>query len=280
MYNYIALRVGAYPCNETITDLVADDLASLGFESFVPDETGVTAYVREDLYSREDVERELKEFPIPTKFSLSEELIEGEDWNKEWEQNYFQPINIDDKCLVRSTFHNVDTTPEIEILIDPKMAFGTGHHATTAGMIRLLLDEDLGGKRVIDMGTGTGILAILSKKRGAKEVTAIEIDPYALENAVENGTLNNADIEWICGDAFKLKNLKPADYFLANINLNVILGDLDRYSEKIKSGGRLLLSGFYQKDLPTILEKTSELGFKEKKINIENEWVAMLLARE
>lgn len=277
MYDYIALRIDCSPCSETITDLVADSLAEIDFETFEPDDKGLTAYIRKDLYKREKVEEALIDFPIPARFHFNETLIEGEDWNKEWEQNYFQPICIDERVVIRSSFHKDAPKAPIEILIDPKMAFGTGHHATTAGMVRLLLSLDLKGKRVIDMGTGTGILSLLSKKLGAEEVSAIEIDPFALENARENGMLNKENVKWVCGDASKLEDESPADVFLANINLNVILADIDKYMSRLRPGGYLLLSGFYEKDLEEIRKAVSHYGLKEIKKNIDNGWTAVML---
>lgn len=279
MYDYISLRVKAVPCNETVTDLVADALAGIGFESFEPDEEGVTAYIRKDLFNRSRTEKALADFPIATHFTFSEEIIEGEDWNKEWEQNYFKPISIDGQCVIKSSFHKDAPSAPLEILIDPKMAFGTGHHATTAGMVRLLLQTPLEGKSVIDMGTGTGILSILCKKRGASEVTAIEIDPFALENAEENGLLNNVRIKWICGDSSALEEVELSDLLLANINLNVIMEDFNLYFKKIKQGGYLFLSGFYAKDLPLITEKADQTGMIIEKKLVENEWVAIKLRK-
>lgn len=275
MFDYIALRIDSTPCNEIITDLIADSLAEIGFESFEPDGNGVTAYIRKDYFNRKQVEVALNDFPIKSNFNISEIEIKGEDWNQEWERNYFKPIVINDKCVVRSSFHNEAPDAPIEILIDPKMAFGTGHHATTAGMIRLLLQEDLNGKSVIDMGTGTGILAILCKKLGADNVTGIEIDPFALENAVENGNLNSVKIKWICGDANNLEKEKPSDYFLANINLNVLLSDMSKYLTRLKPGGKLFLSGFYDYNIEEIRKEADKHGLIELESNIENEWVAM-----
>ncbi|MCH5223123.1 MAG: 50S ribosomal protein L11 methyltransferase [Muribaculaceae bacterium] len=279
MYDYISLRIDAKPCNEIITDLLADALAEIDYETFQPDDSGLMAYIRKDLFSINKVEEALKDFPMKADFKFSWETIVGEDWNKEWEQNYFKPINIEDKVVVRSSFHNDAPQLPIEILIDPKMAFGTGHHSTTAGMVSLILDLDLKGKSVIDMGTGTGILAILCKKLGASEVTAIEIDPFALENAEENGLLNNVKIDWRVGDVKSLVELKPADCFLANINLNVILADLSKYVEKLKTGGKMLLSGFYEKDLPQIEKSAIQYELKTLKIKIDKDWVAMLLEK-
>ena len=278
MYDYISLRINATPCNEIITDLVADALADIGFESFEPDKDGVTAYIRKDLFNRQLAQKSLENFPLNTKFTYKEITIEGEDWNREWEQNYFQPIDIDGKCVIRSSFHPVSNAP-IEILIDPKMAFGTGHHATTAGMVRMLLKSEIKEKDVIDMGTGTGILAILGKKLGARSVTAVEIDPYALQNAEENGLLNKVDINWLNGDVNALEDVECADYFFANINLNVILADLSKYVKKIKSGGKLFLSGFYEKDLPLIFENIKSLSLNIEDISTDNEWAVIGLRK-
>lgn len=279
MYDYLALRIDCSPCSETVTDLVADSLAEVGFESFEPDELGVTSYIRQDLYDENKVKEVLEDFPLETDFCFSVKLIKGEDWNREWEQNYFQPINIDDECVVRSSFHKNAPKAPIEILIDPKMAFGTGHHSTTAGMIRLLLKENLEGKSIIDMGTGTGILAILCKKSGSSTTTAIEIDHFALENAKENGVLNEVKIDWIEGNADSLDKIDPSDYFLANINLNVILSDFDSYISKLKSGGKILLSGFYQNDIQFLQEKFLKYNLKEEEKCVDKDWVAIKLRK-
>ena len=280
MHDYISLRINSTPCDETVTDLLADAMAEIGFESFEPDSEGVTCYIRKSDFLEEEVERVIREFILPVKLTTQQDIIEGEDWNKEWETNYFKPITIADKCEIRSTFHEKVSECPIEILIDPKMAFGTGHHATTAGMVTLLLEENLKEKRVIDMGTGTGILAILCKKLGAKTVTGIEIDEYALENARENGELNSQDIFWIHGSADNLPGLEKADYFLANINLNVILNDLPAYLTSLKSEGKLLLSGFYKKDLPAVKKALESSKMKEVKNVTENEWIAVMFERE
>lgn len=280
MYDYISLRVNTTPSNETINDLLAAFLADLEFETFVPDESGLTAYVRKDLYNPAAIEALLSDFPIETEFKVEETVIEGEDWNKEWEQNYYEPIVISDRCVIRSTFHKESPKGEIEIIIDPKMAFGTGHHSTTAAMVTLLLDEPMAGQSVIDMGTGTGILAILCKKLGAKHVTGVEIDPYALENAEENGELNGVKVNWICGDAGALKNLEAADYFLANINRNVILSDISSYCKKLKEGGKLLLSGFYDIDLEQVKSAAEAEGLRMMNKIVDNEWVGVVFEKE
>ena len=279
MYDYIALRIDADPCNEDITDLLAAFLAEVDFETFEPDENGLTAYVRKDKYDDESVEQILASFPVEAKLEKNISLIKGEDWNKEWEQNYFKPIQIGDQLLIRSSFHNDYPEAPIEIVIDPKMAFGTGHHATTAGMSKMLLSENLKGKSVIDMGTGTGILSILAKKLGSSETVGIDIDEFAVENAKENGALNNVEIDWIVGDDKTLKEIQPSDIFLANINLNVITDNLEKYVDKTKSGGKIFLSGFLVTDREKILQETNKLGLILSKEDADNGWMVMVFIK-
>lgn len=279
MQDYIALRINADPCNETVTDLLAAFLCDVGYESFSADESGMTAYVRSDLYDEDNVKEILSDFPMETKLDFSAETVHGEDWNEEWEKNYFKPIIVDGRCVVHSSFHKDIPVAEYDIVIDPKMAFGTGHHSTTGNMMRFILSEDMKGKNVIDMGTGTGILSILCKMRGADKVTGIEIDPFAWENAVENVRLNGVAVDMICGDASALEGLYTADYFLANINRNVITSDVDKYARKIKVGGIMLLSGFYRSDIPVVLQSTEKFGFTHVDTLEENDWVAIKLVK-
>ncbi len=275
MQDYIALRIDAVPCSEDITDLLAAFLCDEGFESFKPDDCGLTAYVRTDLYDEGAVKKILEEFPIDTDFTFSSETVKGEDWNEEWEKHYFQPIVVDDKCVVHSSFHKDVPSAEYDIVIDPKMAFGTGHHSTTSNMMRHILSSDMEGKSVIDMGTGTGILAILCKMKGADNVTGIEIDPFAWENAVENAALNNVKVNMLCGDAGLLAGLDQADYFLANINRNVITSDIESYASCLKQGGIMLLSGFYRSDIPIVEKAANEYGLFLESEKEDNDWVAL-----
>ena len=280
--NYYKVRFECDPCSEDITDLLAAFLADVGYESFEPDSVGLTAYVQAQEYSDEAIREIIDEFPIPTSISYKSEFVESKNWNEEWEKHYFQPIVIAGECVVHSSFHKNVPEAKYDILIDPKMAFGTGHHATTSQMMRYVLDlKDIDGKTVIDMGTGTGILAILCKMRGAGNVTGIEIDPGAFENAVENAALNSQAIDFVCGDASSLKDCQSADIFLANINRNVITSDIDKYAEKVKSGGVLLLSGFYTADIPIVMAAAEPLGFKLDKTSEEGDhWAAIRLIKK
>lgn len=280
MNNYYELRIEAEPCSEDITDLLAAFLADEGYESFVADATGTTAYIREELYDSDRLGEILSDFPITCRFTPTATHIEGKDWNHEWEKNYFQPIVISDRCVVRSTFHTEAPEAEIEILIDPKMAFGTGHHATTTMMATHLLDNPPIGKSVIDMGTGTGILAILSKKLGAGRVTGIEIDGFAYENAVENSRLNDTELQLIHGDASSLKECESADVLLANINRNIILEDIGAYAAKLKEGGVMHLSGFYPHDAAMIEERAASEGLTSGRLTTLGEWASLTLYKK
>ncbi len=280
--NYYKVRFECSPCSDDVTDLLAAFLADIGFESFEPDETGLTAYVQASYFSEDAIEEILKDFPMEVEITFKSEFVESQNWNEEWEKHYFQPIVIAGECVVHSSFHKDVPSARYDILIDPKMAFGTGHHATTSQMMRFVLDlKEIEGKEIIDMGTGTGILAILCKMRGAGNVTGIEIDPGAFENAVENASLNSQAIDFICGDASALEKCEIADIFLANINRNVITADIGKYAEKIKSGGVLLLSGFYTADIPIVMAAAEPLGFRLDKATEEGDhWAALRLIKK
>lgn len=281
MNDYYSVRVDAAPCTEDITDLVAAFLADVGFESFEPDSAGLTAYISVTAGNGELLAKTaLEDFPVETELKISSELIEGQDWNEEWEKHYFKPILIGDRCVIHSSFHTDVPKADYDIVIDPKMAFGTGHHDTTSRMVSHILELDMNGKSVIDVGTGTGILGILAAMRGASDVTGIEIDGAAYENAIENVSLNNVAMNLIHGDASALPSLAAADYLFANINRNIILGDIDRYAAALKPGGTMLLSGFYEEDIPMVVEKAAEYGLELKSRLISNRWTALRLVKK
>lgn len=279
MQDYISLRIDATPCNETITDLLAAFLGDIGFESFSPDSEGLTAFIRAEDFDRDKVDETLGDFPMETSMRISEEFVKGRDWNEEWEKNYFKPIVVGDECVVHSSFHKDVPRARYDIVIDPKMAFGTGHHSTTSQMMRHILDTDMDGASVIDMGTGTGILAILCAMKGAAKVTGIEIDPFAWENAVENVRLNGVNAEMICGDATLLSNLGKCDILLANINRNIITSDIASYAGALKKGGLMFLSGFYDKDIPVVCESAERHGLSMTGKLVDNDWAAIRLVK-
>ena len=281
MNDYIEVRIDADPCTEDITDLLAAELADIGFESFVADSKGLTAYAPAKLYDKEAVKNALADFAIDCSLKVSDNFVEGRDWNAEWEKNYFRPIVIGKRVAIYSSFHTDVPEAEHRIVIDPKMAFGTGHHATTSQVITAMLELDLRGKSVIDMGTGTGILAILAAQLGAAPVTGIEIDEFAYVNAVENVRLNgHPEIVLINGDASALAGVPPCDVFIANINRNIITGDIDRYAKALKTGGTMLLSGFYVEDIPVVAAAAARHGLRETGYTDEERWVCLRLTKD
>lgn len=280
MNDYYALRLDVEPCSADATDLLAYLLGEAGYESFVPDDKGLTAYVPAALYSDEAVRTALEEFCFDATVTASAELVEGRDWNAEWERNYFRPIVVGERCVVHSSFHTDVPAAEYDIVIDPKMAFGTGHHATTSLILTRLLDMDLQGRSLIDVGTGTGILAILAAMRGAVPVAGIEIDRFAWENACDNVRLNgHPEIAVLCGDASLLQSLAPADVVVANINRNVILGDIRAYTAAMRPGATLLLSGFYEADCAMVEEAAVAAGLTAAGRTVRDNWACVELHR-
>ncbi len=265
---------------ESVCDFLTAWLGDIGYDSFTTDEEGVKAYIAEESFDAAALDAAIAQFPLPgVKLSLTTSFVEGEDWNAEWEKNYFQPIVVGERCVVHSSFHHDVPAAQYDIVVDPKMAFGTGHHATTFLMLSFLLDNDIQGKSVIDMGTGTGILAILAAMRGASETHGIEIDPDAHANALENAALNGVDVDLICGDASALDQLPDADIFLANINRNIILADIDRYAQRIKSNGLLVVSGFYESDLDMIIKAADIEGFDFVDKAVRENWTRAVFRR-
>lgn len=280
MNDYIEVRFDITPCDEVATDVLAAILCDDGYESFLPDENGVTAYIKKELFGEDVIKRAISEFPMENSISYKYELIEGQDWNSEWEKNYFKPIVVKDKCVIHSSFHTDIPTVEYDIVIDPKMAFGTGHHATTSLIIEQLLDMDLQAKSVVDMGTGTGILAILANMRGATPITAVEIDPVAHANAIENLNINGASkVNLILGDANSINGVKDIDVFIANINRNIITQDLELYANTLKSGSEVLFSGFYEVDIPVIMQVAESLGLSYKSHTVKDNWSCLRLIK-
>lgn len=281
MNDYTEVRIEFSPCSETLTDTAAALLADAGFESFVPDEKGLTAYIPKSCYNPalRDCLEALPWTDISVSWSATE--IEGQDWNHEWEKNYFKPIIVGDRCVIHSSFHTDIPVCEYDIVIDPKMAFGTGHHSTTSLILNRLLQMDMTGKQVIDMGTGTGILSILAAMRGASEVTGVEIDEPAWENAVDNCRLNGVEnIVMIHGDASSLAAIPyKADVFLANINRNVITHDIASYCASMVVGATMLLSGFYEQDVKIVRDAAEATGLSYIGYTTMNDWACVELRK-
>src|SRR5690554_1475842 len=254
------------------TEILIAELGYAGFESFVETEEGVTAYIQKDEWNEAILETidilNSEEFQID--YSHSE--IAQVNWNSEWEKN-FDPIEVDGKCTVRAPFHPKKNF-EYEIVIEPKMSFGTGHHETTFMMLQFILENDFTDKTVLDMGCGTAVLAILAEMRGASKIKAIDIDEWCYENSVENTQRNNCETITVeLGDASLLPGRKY-DTIIANINRNILLNDMETYQKSLNKGGTLYLSGFYNEDLPIITDCCNNLGMKFVENKEKNRWVA------
>lgn len=275
MNDYIRVKFTVTPCSETATDVLAALLGETGYESFVADENGSEAFIPYSLYKEETLREVIGTFPLDVRIGYRTEFIPGRDWNEEWEKKYFTPIRINDECVIRSPFHSAVPEVRYEVLIDPKMAFGTGHHETTALMISEILKTDLQGKNILDMGCGTAVLAILAVMKGASEATAIDIDEFACENARKNIRLNRAlNIRVLRGGA-EILGPEMYDIVFANINRNILLADLNRYATSMRREGKLYMSGFYKKDIPVVREEAEQCGFVFCNYAEKNEWVAV-----
>lgn len=270
---YIAYHFTVEP-KEVGVDILLAELGEKAFESFVETEEGLSAFVQESLWS-EDILEDIfilnsNEFVITHK----KEHIEQVNWNEEWEKN-FDPIDVDGICYVRAPFHE-SKNAKYEIVIEPKMSFGTGHHETTYMMMKHLLTTDVTDMEVLDMGCGTAILAILALMKGAKHADAIDIDNWCYLNSIENAERNNIqNIDVYEGDASLLKDENKYDLIIANINRNILLEDMHVYVTTLKTSGIILFSGFYVEDIPYIQEEAERLGLEYVSKLERNNWVSL-----
>lgn len=260
-----------------IYDILAAELGTIGFESFLQNPEGLAAYIPAVHYQPRQVDQCLSHFPLENvRLHYTSTFIEAKDWNEVWEQNYFQPVRISNDCLLRAPFHPEEPGYRFEIMIHPKMAFGTGNHETTYLMIRAILALEMEGKEILDMGCGTGVLAILSAKKGADRVVAIDIDEWAYNNTIENCQLNNTpQIQVVLGDAEKIAPLGKFDYIFANINRNILLNDIPAYSFSLKPEGEILMSGFYKEDIAVVEAKCKQNGLSLLSFTEQNNWVSV-----
>ncbi|NHA03653.1 50S ribosomal protein L11 methyltransferase [Mucilaginibacter sp. HC2] len=272
--NYYELLFTTITTEDYQQDLLINALGEIGFDTFEELEFGFKAYIPTDDFD----EQQLKEHLLPYRdmftFSYEIALIPQKNWNEVWESN-FEPIEIGDKIYVRATFHPARPAFPYEIVIDPKMAFGTGHHQTTSMMLELILENDFAGKKVLDMGCGTGILAIMAAKLNAAEITAIDYDPVCYDSTIENSALNHiTNITPLCGSKEVIPE-EQYDIILANINRNILLDQMERYTQVLKAGGEIYFSGFYESpDLEIITDEARKYGLKYITHKKTNDWVA------
>jgi len=270
--NYIGYAFTVSP-KEPATEILIAQLGFAGFESFVENEDGVTAYIQEADWNAEILANIQILNSTEFKITFKEEVIEQTNWNSEWEKNFNQ-IQVDEKVSIRAPFHE-NPNLEFDIVIEPKMSFGTGHHETTHMMVQQLLELDLTGKKVLDMGCGTGILAIFAEMKDAKQIDAIDIDNWCYENSLENVKRNNCvNISVFEGDASLLID-KKYDVIIANINRNILLSDMNSYMNCLNKKGIILFSGFYKEDIPVMDAEVSKYGLKLDKVIERNNWVSL-----
>lgn len=277
--NYLEFKLNFLPDEDYVADLLAAELGKIGFESFERTEEGLTAFIDQRSFNETDFSNLLNGFEYAESIRFESREIEQVNWNEEWEKHFFEPIIIGDECLIHSSFHKNLPVAKYDIVIDPKMSFGTGHHETTSLMIGEILQMDLHGKTVLDMGCGTAVLAILAAMKGAKHVTAIDIDTWCVENSIENIHKNNVpEIEVLLGDADSLSG-KSFHIIIANINRNILLNDIKKYAACLGAGDALYMSGFYVEDIPLIEQEAAKYHFKLDSYKEKNNWTVVKMTK-
>ncbi len=271
--NYIELIVTVEP-KEQGSDILIAELSELGFESFVDADSGFSAYIKEEEYSENEIKTLFLNYSDFLKITSVSKIIQQQNWNKEWESS-FQPIAVDRKCYIRAPFHEPQKSFLYDVIIEPKMSFGTGHHHTTQLMIQKLMKLDIKAKSLLDMGCGTGVLAILASLMNANPITAIDTDEWSYENSIENLQKNNINnVNVYKGNAEILAG-KLFHTILANINKNVLLNDMPVYIRSLEENGNLVLSGFFETDVNELLQKAVDLKLRLEEKVVNNQWTML-----
>ncbi len=271
--SFIAIRVR---CDTVLIDFLISEFFQIGFDSFQEFEDGFEASCEKEKFQESKVRSILIPFPEVYYIIKEEERI---NWNEEWEKNY-DPITIEDKCIIRASFHKPQPSFEYEIIITPKMSFGTGHHDTTYQMLSYQMQLDHRSKKVLDVGTGTGILAIMASKRGASRIFATDIDDWCIENSTENFGLNQVAIDFFHKGQIADLEEKGFDIITANINRNVLIAQIPTYSEKLLPEGKLLLSGFYEEDIESLVSVGNDHQLKKIAFTTKDNWAMLVLSKE
>ncbi|MBQ2851833.1 MAG: 50S ribosomal protein L11 methyltransferase [Bacteroidales bacterium] len=275
--NYYACSF-SNPENETLKDMLMELLGAAGFDSFMDTDEGFEAYCQEKSLDETELDEILQMEQFSNVKLLKKELIPDQDWNATWEASY-EPVIINELCRIKAPFHQVEGSYKYDLVIEPKMSFGTAHHETTSQIIELMLQSDFKGLNVLDMGSGTGVLAILAKKLGSSMTVAIDNDEWAYRNALDNVKLNDeTEIVVELGDANSLNN-RQFDIILANINRNILLRDMKEYVKCLVDGGKIFFSGFYEEDLKLIAKEAECLGLKYVNHVTKNNWTAAVFIK-
>ncbi|MEM8566696.1 MAG: 50S ribosomal protein L11 methyltransferase [Bacteroidota bacterium] len=274
--DYLAIHIN---CQEELRDILIAELSAMEYDSMMETDDGLEAYVDKALFKEIELLQLIEKYNRYTLTYKVQEVV-SRNWNEEWEKNY-DPISVDDKIYVRATFHDPKPQFPLEIVINPRMSFGTGHHSTTYLMLKNQLDIVHQDKRVLDAGTGTGILAIMAEKLGASEVIAYDNNSWSIENAPENLNLNNTSVVTIQEGTIDSIQLEGKfDIILANINKNVLLEEMSDYIHFLSADGVLVLSGFYESDASDILSRAHELHMRLESRLVKNEWCSIMFTKE
>ncbi len=276
--NYIEVKLNINP---EFSDIFMAELGEIGYETFTEEAEGLNAYITEDLFSEENLDEIMERYLAMTPISYSYSTLEKKNWNEEWEKNYEPILAANGRVRVRANFHEPDPNIQYELLINPKMSFGTGHHETTSMVLSLQMEIDHQAKKVLDVGCGTGILAIFASKLGASEVAGFDIEEWAAENSRENVELNACENVVIRQGTIEDEPADQYDIILANINRNILMRDIPKYIEFMKAApSKLIVSGFYQHDIEDIEKVANESGLTKTHTENKNNWAAVIFERK
>lgn len=270
--DYLSVNI---TCKEPFVEILIAELSDLGYDSMMETDNGLEAYIKPAAFHEAEI-KSLVEKYSKAQITYSVEEVVERNWNEEWESNY-DPIHVEDKILVRATFHEPDASFSYEIVINPRMSFGTGHHDTTYLMLRNLLDINFEGKKALDAGSGTGILAIMAEKLGASEIVAYDNNTWSTENTPENISINGCKHIVVMEGTIETLDFKQKfDVILANINKNVLIHEMPRYVETLAEDGVILFSGFYEHDSEDLKAAATKYGLTYKSHRVRNNWCSLV----
>jgi ribosomal protein L11 methyltransferase len=266
-------------CDSEFSEILQAEISEAGFDTFMEIENGFEAYAEQENFNKEILHEVLQKYSAFTPLTFYQDKIEKKNWNEEWEKNY-EPVIVDDSVIIRASFHQPAKKYPFDIIITPKMSFGTGHHQTTHLMVMTQLEMDHKNKTVMDAGCGTAVLAIMASKLGARKIEAFDIDEWSVINGQENAAINQCgNITIRQGKISELTFEDDFDIILANINKNILLQEMHQYAAYLKPGGLLLLSGFYEKDIPDLLQAATRYKLQQVTSHQRESWVSLLLKK-